>query len=157
MSEPAAAPPADRPPFVPPTFVVPPPPRTDGFWLEPLGPEHNQADYDAWTSSMEHIQSTPGFEDSRWPHPMSLDDNLGDLTMHARHFEERVGFTYTVRSTTDDDVVGCVYIYPADEAGVDARVRSWVRASWAPHDGELADLVATWLAESWPFSAVRYR
>jgi hypothetical protein len=29
--------------------------------LEPLGPEHNEQDYDAWTSSMEHIAETPGF------------------------------------------------------------------------------------------------
>ena len=41
------------------------PPRrlaTEQFVLEPLGPEHNEGDYEAWTSSIEHIRSTPGFD-----------------------------------------------------------------------------------------------
>jgi hypothetical protein len=143
--------------FVPAAFVVPVPPRTDHFWLEPLGPQHNQADYDAWTSSMAHILATPGFESGSWPHPMTLEENLGDLQMHARHFAERVGFTYTVRGLTDGDVVGCVYIYPSDDAGVDARVRSWVRESRADWDQELADCVGTWLVQEWPFTSLRYR
>lgn len=54
--------------------------------LEPLGPEHNQRDYAAWTSSIEHIRATPGLEDWSWPHEMTLEENLADLEMHARHF-----------------------------------------------------------------------
>ena len=146
---------ADSESFVPSDFVVPEPPRTERFWLEPLGPQHNVADYAAWTSSMDHIWATPGFESRSWPHPMTLEENLGDLEMHARHFTERVGFTYTVRAVEDDDVVGCVYIYPDDEA--DAKVRSWVRVSRADWDDDLADVVASWLATQWPFTTVRYR
>ena len=125
--------------------------------LEPLGPHHNEADYAAWTASVDHIHATPGFENRRWPHPMSLAENLADLQMHARHFEQRLGFTYTVRATADDDVVGCVYIYPDDDPAHDAKVRSWVRESRAQWDPELADSVATWLTEEWPFRSVRYR
>ena len=40
---------------------------TDDFVLEPLGPEHNEADYAAWTSSLEHIRRTPGFPWERGP------------------------------------------------------------------------------------------
>jgi hypothetical protein len=38
--------------FVPPDFDVPLGLKTSEFVLEPLGPEHNELDYDAWTSSM---------------------------------------------------------------------------------------------------------
>jgi hypothetical protein len=45
--------------FVPPDFAVPARLETELFTLEPLGPEHNERDYDAWTSSKEHIHATP--------------------------------------------------------------------------------------------------
>jgi hypothetical protein len=38
--------------FVPPDFDVPHGLETPGFVVEPLGPAHNELDYDAWTSSM---------------------------------------------------------------------------------------------------------
>jgi hypothetical protein len=153
IDKPAETVAAERPPLVPDDFVIPAPPRTADFWLEPLGEQHNDADYAAWTSSMDHIRTTPGFPDSGWPHEMSLEDNAGDLRMHAGHFDERYGFTYTVRSTTDDDVIGCVYIYPSRVADVD--VRSWVRVSHAGLDAELWSTVLTWLQEQWPFDPDR--
>jgi len=119
--------------FVPDDFDVPQELVTSEFRLEPLGPQHNDADYAAWTSSMEHIAATPGFED----------------------FANRAGFTYTVLAGDDDRVVGCVYIYPADSAGV-ADVRSWVRADRADLDVPLHDAVAFWLTDAWPFEAVSY-
>jgi hypothetical protein len=148
--------PAHGRPFVPDAFALPTPPRTERFWLEPLGLEHNEADYEAWTSSMEHIHTTPGFESKRWPHPMTLDENAGDLREHADHFVRRLGFTYTVRSCADDDVIGCVYIYPSRNASTDASVRSWVRASQAELDVELWRTVVGWLDGEWPFRTVDY-
>jgi hypothetical protein len=148
--------PAHGRPFVRSAFSPPAPPRTESFWLEPLGPQHNDADYAAWTSSVEHIHSTPGFESKRWPHPMTSAENEGDLLMHADHFVRQLGFTYTVRSTADDDVIGCVYIYPSDDASIDASVRSWVRASHTHLDAELWRTVRDWLQRDWPFRAVDY-
>jgi len=81
-------------------------------WLEPLGPQHNAADYAAWTASIGHIRATPGFAGTGWPHEMSLAENLRDLERHAQDFAERRGFTYTVLSTSTGEVIGCVYIYP---------------------------------------------
>jgi hypothetical protein len=152
----------DSQPFVPDDFTVPHTLQTESFRLEPLLPDHNEADYAAWTSSIDHIKATPGFADWSWPHPMSLDENLGDLTMHAAHFTLGVGFTYTVlrnapEGDADGDVIGCVYIYPADDDPAVAVVRSWVRVSEADLDQPLADAVAAWLASgAWPFAAVRY-
>jgi len=133
--------------------------------LEPLGPQHNLADYDAWSSSMAHIRATPGFEGSDWPHEMSLAQNLADLGAHARDFEQRSGFTYTVLDPAAGDVVGCVYIYPvgpddADPGAAadvrDASVRSWVRADRAALDGPLWRAVSEWLAAEWPFAHAHY-
>ncbi len=141
--------------FVPATFATPTTLVGDGFRLLPLGPEHNAADYAAWTSSIDHIRATPGFAGRHWPAPMTEADNLGDLEQHRADFEQRQGFTYTVLES-DDTVIGCVYIYPSTTPGIDADVRSWVRADRAHLDRPLYEAVSAWLAATWPFRAVEY-
>lgn len=143
-------------PFVPDAFAPPDGLDHVAFRLRRLGPEHNASDYAAWTSSMEHIHATPGFETHPWPHPMTLEENLGDLVRHADDFAARRGFTYTVLAPGDDTVIGCVYIYPSDRDGFDARVSSWVRAADATLDVELWAAVSRWLADAWPFKRVDY-
>ncbi|HEX3803438.1 MAG TPA: hypothetical protein VHV75_11415 [Solirubrobacteraceae bacterium] len=145
-------------PFVPDDFVVPRSLTGPGFRLEPLGPEHNEADHSAWTSSIEHIRTTPGFPDGRWPpvDGMSLAENLRDLQRHAEDFKRRLGFTYTVLGD-GDRVIGCVYIYPSWSEPRVTKVQSWVSASCTGLDLVLHDAVAGWLATEWPFTNVRYR
>ena len=121
--------------FVPEDFEVPRECEGPGFRLEPLGAEHNERDHDAWMSSIDHIRATPGFPDGSWPKEMSLEDNLRDLIRHASDFANRRGFTYSVLD--DDDVIGCVYIYPSREVSHDADVSSWVRASRSDLDAPL--------------------
>jgi hypothetical protein len=137
--------------FEPPTSLA-----TERFRLEPLGPQHNRADHAAWTSSIEHIRSTPGYPDGRWPPSdgMTLERNLADLRRHADDFERRVGFTFTVLDPRDDDVIGCVYLYPSESDEWDVTVQSWVRADRADLDGPLADAVARWIAADWPWERV---
>jgi hypothetical protein len=141
--------------FVPPDFVVPRRLETAQFVLEPLGPQHNDADYAAWSTSIEHIHGTPGWEDSTWPRSMTLDENRTDLERHASDFENRTGFTYTVLSP-EGDVIGCVYIYPSKKEAVDAEVQSWTRASDADLDPLLWRAVRTWLDSDWPFESIDY-
>lgn len=149
--------------FVPADFAVPDGLTAGDLRLEPLGPEHNAADYAAWTASIDHIRATPGFAGLSWPHEMSLAENLGDLERHQRDFAERRGFTYTVLSA-DGEVIGCVYIYPPRDqdpgrpgaGGPQAAVRSWVRADQAALDPVLYHAVRTWLERDWPFDAVEY-
>ena len=151
-------------PFVPEDFAVPDGFMAAEFRLAPLGPQHNEADYAAWTASIAHIRATPGFAGSNWPHPMSLDDNLRDLERHARDFAARRGFTYTVLSTDADDVIGCVYIYPphgqrhggSADSPWHVTVRSWVRADRAALDPVLHDMVRAWLERAWPFHTIEY-
>ena len=129
----------------------------EGFRLEPLGPQHNERDYEAWSSSIEHILGTPGFgQDGAWPHDMSLDENRADLERHACDFAERRGFTYTVREPGDGDVIGCVYIYPLKGTTDVATVSSWVRADHAELDGPLHRAVTEWLGRDWPFPRFEY-
>jgi RimJ/RimL family protein N-acetyltransferase len=143
-------------PFVPPGFFVPLELATEHSRLEPLGPQHNEPDYDAWSSSVEHIHATPGWETSNWPDDRSLADNLRDLERHAADFAGRRGFTYTVLDPETGDVIGCVYIYPDKDEQHDAKVLSWVRASRAELDEPLWRAVSNWLAEDWPFERVAY-
>ena len=150
--------------FVPVDFVVPRTLQGEGFVLEPLGPEHNDSDHAAWSRSIDHIHATPGFtaalwQGDEWPYPMSSEQNLADLQMHAREFAAREAFAYTVLAGHADDsidVIGCVYIDPDDTKVADAMVRCWVRADRAHLDEPLADAVRHWLRSDWPFASVRF-
>ena len=142
--------------FVPPDFDVPLGLVTSEFVLEPLGPEHNELDYDAWTSSIEHIAATPGYPDGSWPREMTREQNRGDLQRHADDFRARRGFTYTVLDPAGRDVIGCVYIYPDRDDDHDAVVLSWVRQSHAHLDATLWRAVSEWLRSDWPFASVQY-
>ncbi len=142
--------------FVPPDFVPPLVLETTQFRLEPLEPQHNEADYAAWSSSVEHIHETPGWENSSWPDARSILDNLRDLQRHADDFASRRGFTYTVLDPVTADAVGCVYIYPDTSGNHGAVVESWVRATRAELDAPLWRAVSRWLASDWPFESVAY-
>ena len=144
--------------FVPPDFDVPLGLETSEFVLEPLGPEHNELDYDAWTSSMEHIAATPGYPDGSWPREMTRDQNRADLERHANDFRTRKGFTYTVLDPASRDVIGCVYIYPLRDSDNDndACALSWVRESHAHLDTPVWHAVSEWLESDWPFAGVEY-
>lgn len=137
--------------FDPPTGLA-----TDQFRLEPLGPHHNESDHAAWTSSIEHIRSTPGYPDGNWPPPdgMALERNLADLRRHADDFTRRVGFTFTVLDPAEGHVIGCVYLYPTDSEEYDVTVQSWVSADRQELDVPLADTVARWLETDWPWERV---
>lgn len=147
-------------PFVPDSFAAPSSLVAGAFVLEPLGPRHNEADYAAWSSSLAHIRATPGFPWGRWPHEMTLAENMADLEMHERDFESCAGFTYTVLDPESRDVIGCIYIYPLraeDRDGTDvASVRSWVRADRAELDVPLWQAVSAWLEADWPFERIAY-
>jgi hypothetical protein len=139
--------------LVPAEFAVPTRYATGPFVLEALGPEHNERDHAAWSSSIEHIRATEGFVGGRWPQPMSLEENLADLERHRAEFEERSAFAYSVLDPKTNDVVGCVYVDPAP-SGDGAVVRSWVRESHAELDAPLREAVVSWLERDWPLTSV---
>ncbi|HEX3795296.1 MAG TPA: hypothetical protein VHV57_12425 [Acidimicrobiales bacterium] len=143
--------------FVRPDFEAPAPPTGDGFLLTQLLLEHNEGDLDAWSSSVDHIHATAGFEGHPWPDdPMTLERNLEDLRGHVEDFEARRGFTYSVQADPGGEVVGCVYIYPSPKDDIDADVRSWVRATRPELDTPLYLTVTEWLRSAWPFATFDY-
>lgn len=104
---------------------------------------------------MVHIHATHGFEHHEWPIPMTIEENLDDMQMHAQEFLDRTGYTYSLLD--DDEVIGCVYIYPPDpDDQFDAKVRSWVRASRAHLDDQVREILGDWLTTAWPLETVRY-
>lgn len=105
-------------------------------------------------SSIDHIRATPGFSGRDWPKEMSLEANRQDLIDHARDFEERVGFTYSVLDV--DEVIGCVYIYPSRDNEHDANIRSWVTEAHKELDIELWSTVSDWITTAWPFTNPEY-
>jgi len=139
--------------LVPDDFDVPVAFEGPGFRLEPLGPIHNDRDHEAWMSSIEHIRATPGMEAGGWPWPMTIEENMADLEGHASEFANREAFAYSVLD--GDDVIGCLYIDPAEDEGHDAEVRSWVTASRAEMDPVVWRSVSDWL-EGWPFRNFAY-
>ena len=140
--------------LVPDDFEVPLRLETPSLVLEPLGPEHNERDYEAWTSSIDHIRATPGFAGRTWPHLMTLEENLDGLEAHRAEFEARTAFAYTVLDPRAEEVIGCVYVdRDASRAG-GVTVRSWVRATHAHLDEPLRATVTAWLERDWPFASV---
>ena len=104
-------------------------------------------------SSIEHIRATPGMVGG-WPSPMTIEENMSDLEGHAREFTDREAFAYSVLD--GDDVIGCLYIDPAEDEGHDAEVSSWVTSSRAEMDPVVWNAVSVWLAEKWPFENFSY-
>ncbi len=67
----------------------------------------------------------------------------------------RRSFAYTVVAPDESRVLGCVYVYPDDEA--DALVRLWVRRdAYEELDALLEAEVRAWLEREWPFASVRW-
>src|SRR3954468_9410305 len=100
--------------FVPPGFDPPTSLVTDRFRLEPLGPQHNEADHLAWMSSIELIRATPGYPHGDWPRPsgMSVEEDYSHVRRDAGDFTKGSGLAFAVLDTVDEDVIGCVYLCP---------------------------------------------
>lgn len=144
-------------PLVPLDFVVPDPPDHPLFGFDVLGPEHNAADLEAWSSSIDHIRSTPGFRAAGWPQrPYTLEENRADLEQHRDHHRRHLDFAWTVLDPEQPEtVIGCVYLKPDPTGAADAEARSWVRVARAELDGALRDHLRPWFAAAWPLT-IRY-
>jgi hypothetical protein len=144
-------------PLVPLDFSVPEPPSHRRFHFAVLGPEHNAADLEAWSSSIEHIHSTPGWSPDGWPRRRyTLEENLADLAQHLEHHQRHLEFAWTVLDPArPGTVIGCVYLKPDPTGAAEAEARSWVRADRADLDRELREHLRPWFATAWALR-VRY-
>ncbi|HYP13269.1 MAG TPA: hypothetical protein VEQ63_05045, partial [Bryobacteraceae bacterium] len=139
-------------PFVPPSFEVPQLHKTTSYKLVPLGPEIVKQDYDAYMSSIEHLQKT--FSNGRWPtKELNMTDAMKDMEGEAARFRERKSFAYGVLTLDGSKELGSVYVRPSRKQGYDAVVTMWVTKEQFDKGFEktlLADVKA-WMASSWPF------
>ena len=109
-------------------------------------------------SSIDHLAGIFG-PGSSWPSAdLTFEQDLIDLGWHQKEFQIRSSFTYTVMNLDECRCLGCVYIYPSEKEGYDARVVLWVRQSEIKKDldEKLFSAVKIWLSEEWWFTAVAF-
>lgn len=149
---------AQPPLLIPDSFNPPSEFRTGQFKLVPLGPALAKQDYDAYMSSIEHLQKTFSGND-RWPTAkLTMEDQARDMAGEQSRFESRKAFTYSVLTLDGSRELGCVYISPSRKQGYDAMVRVWVTKDQFDKGfaATLIPSVKTWLAEKWPFAKVAW-
>jgi len=145
-------------PFVPSGFTAPVLVKVAGFQLVPLGPALVKIDYDAYMSSIEHLQTT-FTRSTDWPHAgLTAADAMKDMEGEAARFQQRQSFAYAVLTPDGRRERGSVYVSPSRVAGYDAVVRLWVtKAEYdAGFDAALYAWVTGWIAKEWPFAKVAY-
>ena len=144
--------------LVPEDFHVPTLVAAAGFKLVPLGPDVVNVDFDAYMSSIEHLQRT-FTRNAAWPHKdISHADAMRDLENEQARFNNRVAFAYAVLTPDGSRERGSVYVQPSTVKNYDAVVRMWVtKADYdSGFDTELYRWVANWIRTDWPFKRVAY-
>jgi hypothetical protein len=143
--------------LVPQDFDVPERLDGPGYHLRMLCVGDLDKDYEAVTASAARLRGLLDPQ-SRWPDGLTRQEDLIDLAWHQREFTIRHSFAYTVMENDESRCLGCVYIFPSDRRGYDAKVFYWVRdgADAESRDAELGTLVRGWIATHWPFKAVAY-
>jgi hypothetical protein len=154
----AQPPAASAPAFVPADFNPPTLIEAPGFKLVPLGPGVVKQDFDAYMSSIDHLQKTFS-RSTKWPHPGISDaDAMKDMEGEQAAFKARRSFDYSVLTPDGRRERGSVYVSPSPVAGYDAVVRLWVtKADYdAGFDAALYHWVTQWVRKDWPFRKVAY-
>ena len=146
------------PSFVPADFNPPMLIEAAGFKLVPLGPDVVKADFDAYMSSIDHLQKT-FTRSAKWPTPtITAADSMRDMEGEQALFRSRRSFDYSVLTPDGSRERGSVYVSPSPVPGYDAIVRLWVtKADYdAGFDAELYAWVTKWVQAAWPFRKVAY-
>ncbi|MET0376444.1 MAG: twin-arginine translocation pathway signal protein [Rhizorhabdus sp.] len=144
--------------FVPTDFLVPTLVETANFKIVPLGPDLVKVDFDAYMSSVDHLQKT-FTRSTDWPHKgISDSDAMRDMETEQARFRNRTSFAYAVLTPDGRRERGCVYVYPSTVEGYDAVVKMWVtKAEYdAGFDAELYAWVVRWMQKDWPVAKVAY-
>ncbi|MEM9939029.1 MAG: twin-arginine translocation pathway signal protein [Pseudomonadota bacterium] len=144
--------------FVKSDFEVPTLVEADGFKLVPLGPDVVKVDFDAYMSSIDHLQKT-FTRSTSWPHKdISYDDAMQDMLNEQARFNNRESFAYAVLTPDGSRERGSVYVSPSPVESYDAVVRFWVTKVEYDDgfDAELNEWVADWIQTEWPFMQVAY-
>ncbi len=143
-------------PFIPGDFNPPALVDAGGFKLVPLGPDLVDVDFEAYMSSIEHLQKTFS-RSTAWPHKdISAADAMRDMESEQARFRKRQSFAYAVLTPDGTRERGSVYVSPSSVEPYDAAVRMWVTKADhdAGFDAELYGWVSNWVRREWPFRNV---
>lgn len=143
--------------FIPPDFVVPTQFKTKSYQLIPLGPSIVKQDYQAYMSSIDHLQKT--FGGGKWPtQDITMSDAMKDMENEQSRFRQRKSFAYGVLTLDGSKELGSVYVNPSRKQGYDATVRMWVTKEMFDKgfEDQLFRDVKQWMAKEWPFHKVAF-
>lgn len=129
-----------------------------GHHLRPIRERDTAIDYPAVMGSRERLWSIFGAPWGWPPDTMTVEQDRADLARHEREIRDHVSFNYAVLDAAESQLLGCVYIDPAERAGADADVSWWVvdQEVGGELEAALATFVPEWLARAWPFTSPRY-
>jgi hypothetical protein len=132
-----------------------------GHHLRPIREADVDLDYPAVMGSRERLWAKYGTAWG-WPPPtLTYDADKQDLARHEAEIAAQETFNYAVLDEEETELLGCVYIDPADAEsppGTDAVASWWLVDHAVGTDLErvLDDFVPRWLAETWGFRSVQY-
>ncbi len=146
-------------PWLPDDFVHPA--RVElatGEHLRPIRESDADIDMPAVMGSQERLFSVFGPAWGWPPATMTHEQDREDLARHEREIEAHESFNYALLDSDETELLGCVYVDPAEKQGADAEISWWVVDRLVGSDTEAAldDLVPRWISDEWPFTAPRY-
>ena len=144
-------------PFVPADFKVPVTYQGKTYKLVPLGPALVKIDYDAYMSSIDHLQKT--FSNGKWPHAgITMAEAMKDMEEEKDRFEKRKSFAYGVLTVDGKQELGSFYLRPSPKQGYDAVASLWVTKAQFDKGFEaiLVKDMKSWIAGAWPFQKVAW-
>lgn len=145
--------------FIPTDFVVKEKIPFETFTLRKLTVADAVKDYQAITSSIEHLKGNTFGPRSKWlTKGLTLAKDSIDLQWHEDEFEHRRSFAYTVTDTNDTKIIGCVYIFDPKYKEYDATIYMWVTKEEFDNglDEILFQTIKKWINEEWPFKNPAY-
>jgi len=146
------------PAFVPAGFNPPTHVKGAGFQIVPLGPDLVKIDFDAYMSSIDHLQKMFS-RSSSWPRAdISQADAMRDMENEQARFINHKSFAYAVLTPDGSRELGSLYVSPSPIGAYDSVVKMWVTkdAYEEGFDAELFQWVTTWMKTDWPFRNVAY-
>ncbi len=132
-----------------------------GHHLRPIREADVDIDYPAVMGSRERLWARYGTAWGWPPATMTYEADKEDLARHEAEIAAQETFNYAVLNEQETELLGCVYIDPADEKsppGSDAVSSWWLidQAIGTDLEGTLDDFVPRWLTETWGFGSVHY-
>jgi hypothetical protein len=132
-----------------------------GHHLRPVREADVDIDYPAVMGSRQRLWAKYGTAWGWPPVGMTYEADRKDLARHEREIADQETFNYAVLNEHETELLGCVYIDPADEKsppGSDAVASWWLvdQAVGTDLEGTLDDFLPRWLTETWGFGSVHY-